>query len=142
MLSPIQIKHHWVRRLDITSSVEPIEESKYTFQFLLHHQPIDKMWHVVLGVKFMAEESSESNYSGTIEMEGAFEIHPDFDSEKVEELVKMNGGALLYGAVREMIMMITSRCKNGPLDLPSVDARMFLTMKSITASDSFVTKDS
>lgn len=142
MLSPIQIKHHWIRRMDLTSLREPVAESNYTFQFLLQHQQIEKLWHVVLGVKFMAAEAAESNYEGTIEMEGAFEIHPDFPSEKVEELVRMNGGALLYGAAREMVIMLTSRCKNGPLDLPSVDARMFLTMQPVTASESSLTKES
>jgi preprotein translocase subunit SecB len=142
MLSPIQIKHHWIRRMDLTSLREPVAESNYTFQFLLQHQQIEKLWHVVLGVKFMAAEAAESNYEGTIEMEGAFEIHPDFPAEKLEELVRMNGGALLYGAAREMVIMLTSRCKNGPLDLPSVDARMFLTMQPVTASESSLTKES
>jgi preprotein translocase subunit SecB len=75
-------------------------------------------------------------------MEGAFEIHPDYPAEKLEELVRMNGGALLYGAAREMVIMLTSRCKNGPLDLPSVDAKMFLTMQPIKAGESSVKNDS
>ena len=134
MLSPIQIRHHWIRRLELTTRRESVEESTYTFQFLLDHKQIENLWHVVLGVKFMAAESAEANYDGTLEMEGAFEIHPQFPNEKIEEFVRMNGGALLYGAIRELLMTLTSRCKSGALELPAVDPKMFLAMHPMNQS--------
>jgi hypothetical protein len=63
---------------------------------------------------------------GHLTVLGIFQVHPDFDEEKRFDLVRMNGGSLLLGAVREMVLTVTSRSARGPFELPTFDARMFL----------------
>ncbi len=81
---------------------------------------------MLLGVEFEGKDATPATYRGKVEFEGLFEIRADFPEEKREDLVKMNGGAILYGAAREYVLGMTSRSKHGPLELPTIDARMFL----------------
>jgi hypothetical protein len=55
---------------------------------------------------------------------------------KRRDLVRMNGGSLLLGAIREMVLTITSRSARGPVELPTVDARM-LTAYHLTRCSGF-----
>ncbi len=73
-----------------------------------------------------SEGEKKAPYEGTIKLHGIFIIHPDFPEEKCDSLARLNGGAVLMGAVREAVLGHTLRSVNGPLELPLVDARSFL----------------
>lgn len=47
----------------------------------------------------------------------------DSDLEKVRNLVLVNGASMLYGALREVLLSLSSRFPNGPIMLPSADFR-------------------
>lgn len=126
MLSPIQTRRHWIRKIVFEPRETTLKKSKYDTQISLRHYKCEDSWHVQLNVSFGGDESEEANYRGQIEFEGVFVIHPGFPQDKVEELVKMNGGAILYGAVRELVLTLTARSKHGPFEMPTIDARMFL----------------
>jgi hypothetical protein len=86
-----------------------------------------KRWRLRLQVELLpAEENHRSPYTGRVEAIGEFQIHEDFPVEKREALARMNGGAMLYGAIREWVCTLTSRSLNGMIELPAVDPRCFL----------------
>jgi preprotein translocase subunit SecB len=58
-------------------------------------------------------------------IEGFFTVHGKVESP--EDLVKINGASILYGATRDALMTATSRFTNGPLLLPTVT---FIDLKS------------
>lgn len=47
----------------------------------------------------------------------------DRDPKMVRDLVLVNGASMLYGALREVLLSISSRFPNGPVMLPSADFR-------------------
>lgn len=58
-------------------------------------------------------------YNFEMEMMGVFDAS-DLPSEKRDVLLLVNGSSMLYGAMREMLLMVTQRCMHGPVMLPSV----------------------
>jgi preprotein translocase subunit SecB len=125
MLSPIQVRRHWIRRIDFEPSENTVKISKFEAQISLQHEKIGEYWHVQLKVSFDGQGAEETNYRGQIEFEGVFDVHPEYPADKLDDLVRANGGAILYAATREMVLTLTSRSKHGPLELPTIDARMF-----------------
>lgn len=126
MLSAIQTRRHWIRKITFEPSEDTHKDSKCQVHMALKTRKGKDHWHVTLDVSFAPQDSGNANYRGQIEYEGMFDVHPEFPEEKIEEMVRMNGGAILYGAIREMVMNLTSRSKHGPFELPTIDARMFL----------------
>lgn len=125
-MSPIQVRRHWLRRIDFEPREDAVAVSKFEAQISLHHEKRKEHWHVQLKVSFDGKESEEVNYRGLIEFEGVFDVHPDYPTEKIDGLVRSSGGAILYAATREMVLTLTSRSKHGPFEMPTIDARMFL----------------
>lgn len=77
---------------------------------------------VILEISIKPKEQGSFPYHLNMGIEGYFSVPedlptPDFDRQR---FVKINGPALLYGAVREITLMMTSRFQNGPLMIPTV----------------------
>lgn len=49
-----------------------------------------------------------------------FQMDKTFQTENRESLVRVNGASMMLGAIREQILMMTSRSVFGPLSLPSL----------------------
>jgi len=128
MLSPIQIRRHWIRRVVFEPHDVPVENSPYEAHFSLQHEKTDGCWRVILKVYFGGKKPDKTLHNGQIEFEGLFDVHPDFPEEKVENLVRLNGGAILYGAVRELVLNLTARSKYGPFEMPTINPQMFLEL--------------
>lgn len=62
-------------------------------------------------------------YKFAAQIEGIFSINHEGDLEERKRMVVINGGSMLYGIVREQILTMSLRHKNGPLLLPSLDFR-------------------
>ena len=137
MLSAIQIQRHHFSLVEIESHASDIprpDEEHYVVEIARSepaHDAEADTWNLHLEVRFRpGEDGSPARYRGRLRVHGTFRIHPDFNPAKREDLVRMNGGSLLLGATREMILMITSRSTRGPLELATFDARMFLEQGS------------
>lgn len=126
MLSAIQTRRHWIRKIHFEPREETLSDSKCQADLALKIRKCKDHWHAILTVSFGAQDSVTANYQGQIEFEGIFDVHPEFPVERTEEMVRMNGGAILYGAIRETVLNLSSRSKHGPFELPTIDARMFL----------------
>lgn len=84
-------------------------------------------WRTKFGIKI--ENSSEeelSPYVGEITVAGTFQLAENFPADKAKQMVHLNSGAILYGAIRELVSSLTSQSIHGELILPTIDARAFL----------------
>jgi preprotein translocase subunit SecB len=63
---------------------------------------------------------------GEITVGGSFVLSEKFPADKAEAMVSLNAGAILYGAIRELVISLTSQSVHGEFILPTLDARTFL----------------
>jgi preprotein translocase subunit SecB len=61
-----------------------------------------------------------SPYTVEIHAQAWFEISSDFEKEKRESIIAVNGSSMIVGAIREMLTQLTARSLFGPLTLPSL----------------------
>ena len=97
---------------------------------------------VKVGIHSVKELPSDFPYRFAVQIEGIFRIDHDGDLQERERLVVINGASMLLGIVREQLLMLTLRHKNGPLLLPSLDLRGLgpATRKAPTAAAAEPTK--
>jgi len=133
MFSPIQIQHHLLRKVTLEAIEQPDQTGKQKLDFAYRYQRDegdDSLWHANLNVTFGPhQDESPSEFVGEIEVEGCFFVNAepsDTDSKELKDFVKMSAGSLLYSSIREIVVNLTSRTRNGALELPTIDPRMFL----------------
>lgn len=131
MLSAIQVIEHCFSEIVIRANEDCSENVSHIARYAVRAEKQDdnseRVWRVDMSYHFGRSEEGESPpYEGHLKLHGYFLIHPDFPEEKCDSLARMNGGAVLMGAVRELVLNHTFRSVNGPLELPLVDARTFL----------------
>ncbi|MEM5536548.1 hypothetical protein WNY58_09110 [Neptuniibacter pectenicola] len=75
-------------------------------------------------VKVAIPNSTESDkpapYTVDIHAQAWFELAPEFEKEKRESIVAVNGSSMIVGAIRETLTQLTARSLFGPLTLPSL----------------------
>lgn len=130
MLNPIQVHRHCLRHVSFSWQHPRPEKATVNLQVKLHHeqQKKEKNWSVILRVEIKISDIEGKLPENEIEVEfdGIFAVLPDYPEEISDEIVRMNGGAVLYGAARELIHQLSSRTPCGPFELPTIDARVFL----------------
>lgn len=145
MLSPIQLEEHKILRVDFETQIIEGEAAPLVFRHALtasQQSDQERKWLVRLDVQFVPEsDSGTAPYIGEIAMAGLFTLASDFPMEKASDMVHINGGAILFGAVRELLSSISARGIHGPIMLPSVDARCFLPETKADGSSSNQSRD-
>jgi len=80
---------------------------------------------LLYGVKLrIAIENAEGKiapYTLDIEVAGYFEVSNKIQKENREEMVIVNGCAVLYSAIRDQVMTLSARSSQGTLILPTVN---------------------
>lgn len=77
---------------------------------------------VILRIAIKNESWKIAPYSIDVEVSGLFEItNNKIPDEKHEEMAIVNGCAVLYSAIREQVMTLSSRCIRGTFILPTVN---------------------
>lgn len=87
---------------------------------LNHGKNEDGSWWVAVG--FATSDDADSPrcaYNIDMQAMGVFRVSDGVEQINREALVFENGAALVYGAIREMALSITSRSVPGPLMLPT-----------------------
>ncbi len=133
MLSAIQIKQHVFTHVEIICDPDCLKApDNESYEVTLsatepQRETDDSPWKMNVDVRFgPGDKAKPARYRGHLTVTGLFEVHPEFAEDKRLDLVRMNGGSLLLGAIRELVLTITSRSARGPFELPTFDARMFL----------------
>jgi preprotein translocase subunit SecB len=80
-------------------------------------QDDENMHRLSLEIRFGGDDRTVP-YRGRVKVVGIFEVRPDCPDK--DEIVRINGGSLLYSAAREFVLSITSRGPNPPLLLPTI----------------------
>jgi preprotein translocase subunit SecB len=79
-----------------------------------------KRFQVVLRLKLLSPAGMEACYTGEIHAVGLFRVVDGWPEANRAKLVEANGAALLYGAIRELVLTITTRGPWPPILLNSV----------------------
>lgn len=75
-----------------------------------------------LRITIKNESGKIAPYTIDVEASGLFEItNKNIPDEKHEEMAIVNGCAILYSAIREQVMTLSSRCVRGTFILPTVN---------------------
>src|SRR5690554_1532254 len=67
-----------------------------------------------------ADAVKKAPYTFDITVQGVFKLAADFACDDRDDLVRVNGSAMLYGAIRDMLQQITARSMLGTLLLPTL----------------------
>ncbi len=78
---------------------------------------------ILLGISSTDEDAKTIPYRFAAKIEAVFRFDHDGGIEERKRIVVINGASMLYGIIREQILTLTMRQKNGPLLLPSLDFR-------------------
>jgi preprotein translocase subunit SecB len=144
ILSPLALQTHFFTKVNVDACPEACDaagegalSSSIEFQ---QHEDDSQKWLVNLGVR--RENSSDEEgcpeYTFDVEIVGIFEVDEDYPQDSVDKLIRANAPAMLYGAVREMLLNVTGRGPFGPCSLPTVT---FIDEAEIPAGDETPTGD-
>lgn len=86
---------------------------------------------VSLQLKVNNEKGTECPYSFDVEAVALLELNEDLPPARREELAEVDGLAIVYGALRELVTTLTARMEYGPLVLPGVNFQDHATRKAI-----------
>ncbi|MEI6302988.1 MAG: hypothetical protein WCR74_16215 [Betaproteobacteria bacterium] len=67
------------------------------------------------------KEGKPTPYGIDIGVVGVFNVLPSLPKEKRQDLVTVNGASILYGVIREIVLLLTSRFSSGALTLPGMN---------------------
>jgi preprotein translocase subunit SecB len=124
MLSPLQLKSHRFIELHLEGIPKGIPDGDVEVTTTLgvgRHKTEPREWRVDLKVAFEPAVGQNGPYKGTVEVVGFFEILDGWPEKDCEALVTINGASLLYGAIREMVLMMSSRSSHGEFLLQTLN---------------------
>lgn len=138
--SPLQIQHHFFSTVNIQANVDGKPNGVISVNTSFGANALDETrlkWEVRLEVELAAMSEVKPFYTGKIECIGHFTVSPEFPKEKTEQLVIINGSGMLYAAIREFVLIITSRGPFPPVNLISQSfAHGFAVYKQLNQEDS------
>ena len=79
-----------------------------------------RRFQVVLRLNILSDPDKQTCYTGEIHAVGLFLVDQSWTENEIPKLVESNGTALLYGAIRELILNLTSRGPWPPVQLMAV----------------------
>lgn len=138
-LSPLQLKHYHFTEFSVEASeaLRPEEVNTGNSPYPLF-EGVDWDTEVFLGIPDSGDDhlfavrvrvfgtpqpDGKFPYKFSAKTEGVFEFDHDGDLAERKRLVVINGASVLYGAMREQLLLTTSRCSHGAMLLPTVDFR-------------------
>lgn len=79
-----------------------------------------KLFAVKLRIVIENKEGKVAPYDVDVEAAGIFAIIPSMPLAERDEFVLVNGCSVIYSAIRDQLLTLTSRSARGPLVLPTV----------------------
>jgi len=79
-----------------------------------------KLFALKLRIVIENKEGKSAPYDVDVEAAGIFAVIPSMPLAEREEFVLVNGCSVIYSAIRDQILTLTSRSARGPLVLPTV----------------------
>ena len=125
MPSPLRLDTHFFTHIHLEACEKGTKELadgvlKSQVQCMQHKEEPEK-WMVTLGLRQQEDkEKGCPQYTFQFEVVGLFNVDKKFPAEKAEALVRANGAAMLYGAIREMVANLSARGPFASVNLPTV----------------------
>lgn len=94
--------------------------------------PRDFLVNLEIGID--NKEGKTAPYCLDVEVVGIFHVLPTLPKERRLDLVTVNGASILYGVIREIVSLLTSRFAAGTLTLPGMNFEDSLPSKQIEKS--------
>lgn len=113
--SPLSLEQHVFKRVCLTASQkQPDRTAINVLNVVLHyahHQEDPNQYLVALEIRLLPDPKpgKVSAYTGEISIEGVFRVNNESEDRSPEFAVLANAASILFGAVREMVLNITSR---------------------------------
>lgn len=104
-----------------TFDFNEVEIGETSETFLLNNQDDSLFYGVMLHIAIENKRGKISPYDIDVRVVGHFKISKNIPKEKRENLVTVNGCSMLYSAIREQVMTLSSRSVHGMLILPTVN---------------------
>jgi len=121
--SPLQLNRHFFTKVQVEANPNGKAEisNQLNCQLEVGQSADDaKEWQVIVRLKFESPSEGEACYTGEIHAVGLFRVVDNWPAENAPALVEANGAALLYGAIREMLLNLTTRGPWPPVQLNSM----------------------
>jgi len=144
--SPLQLDHYFFAEAHCKANPEPPEPDEENFgpaepaQFsteikMFKGATDPNAYQIQLVVKSADEADLKAAYTLLLHVIGYFRVDPDYEHDRLEHLVQINGASVLYSAARDFVLTLTSRGPWGPLMLPTVNFRIGHGRPANTVSD-------
>jgi preprotein translocase subunit SecB len=139
MTTPLQLDNHFYTNVfvqalpEFAESDESSRGSSISWKIDVHHpSELGLPWIVELQINIDPSNGKSSPYKIRLTAVGVFVVSDDVPVEKIEALLRINGGSMLYSSSREFLFSITARSPNGPIYLPTI---RILPKKETSAKD-------
>lgn len=122
--SPLSLLAHRFTEVSVKASAQ--EEPKggfslHTTRSFREHGENLRQYQLILALELgSSTPDQESPYTARLTIEGEFEVDETYPAEMREDLIRVTGASMLYGACREMLANLTARSTHGMSTLPSV----------------------
>lgn len=128
-IAPLVLKHSFITEFHLVTrqDYDPKKGHKYNMKNLqsdvkyLTSKKHPGVWQVPLNLKYKPQPGENVPYGFTIIIVGFFEIRSGWTKSRRESLIRINAPAVLYGAARELIAILSGRGPWDPILLPSVN---------------------
>jgi preprotein translocase subunit SecB len=121
--SPLQLERHFFTKVQIDANPvgkvgDPNQLNCEVEVGTAEGDP--KRFQLTMRLRLLSAAGDQACYTGEVHAVGLFRVVDSWPTEKVLTLVQANGSALLYGAIRELLLSITARGPWPPVLLMSV----------------------
>jgi len=124
MNSPLQLNQHVFHRihLDVHPDAKPDVQAELRMTCELGKDPNNnRNARLALGLDIAAKGTEIPCYTGHFEIVGYFSVHTDYPEKDMDALIVVNGGGMLFGAIREMVANLTARGPQPMVMLPTIN---------------------
>ncbi len=124
-ISPLQLKHSWIERLDFqcASFGEDVSDTSDVSVEVDYGQHPSNPQEWMVGLTTVISNSNEeevAKYLATVKFVGLFRVDAELEREKQLKIVAVNAPSVLFSATREVLVQITARSPLGPIELPTL----------------------
>ena len=122
-ISPLRLERHYFTRTVLISKSGDVDDVPNRIDCKLGFA-VDsenrRRHKVSLKLLLEDEEGTRAPYSGEFEGVGYFAVAESWPDDQIARLVSVNCPSLLYGTVREMVLILSGRHEHGPVQLPTL----------------------
>jgi len=126
-LSPLQLERSFFPQVKLVAQPDPDTHAEFDAETefeAVQSKENNRAWFVTVRVHVKTTGEKKVPYTGTVECTGQFMVAAAWPEKDIHKLVVVNGTGLLYSAIREMILNITSR---GPWPALILPTQSFIT---------------